>query len=231
MPGTTCLLLWGGACKGSDACKVLDRFGSFEQGGGIMPATTMPQPLHILALEAALLAGHKIDEDSDDFTLAKKNLRVPLWPEENGQKLSKAEKKKKRAIDRELCKNLEISGYPCQRQEKFMEELLGKELASRSTIRIGFDKHAKEGECEDPLPLFLYFSSSSKVKTAYCNSYQRNDMCQMDWEQVPNIVDRWAFFKASRLLGLAMDEKPSLLLTMYVPPHKSQFAGEEEYDY
>lgn len=56
-------------------------------------------------------------------------------------------------------------------RKKFMQELLGKELASMSKIRFGYDRNAKECECEDPLPLFINIASQSKVVTAYCSSY------------------------------------------------------------
>lgn len=231
MPGTTCLLIWGGALKGPDLDKVFDRFGKFESEGADAQLPPTAQPLQVSGFEAALLAGNSFDKDSDDLALAKTNLVIPDWtPEEDVKKLDKSEQKKRRSRDRELCKNLVISPYPDNRQKKFMEELLGKELASRTNLRFGFDSNAKEWECEDPLPLFLYFASRNKVSTAYCNSYNRNGMHQVDWESVPDAVDQWAFYKACRMLGITMNEKPSLILTMFVPPYNER-TGMDGYDY
>jgi hypothetical protein len=226
------MLLWGESLPFNEGTntgnKVFRVFAAHEQGFCIPPTI---QPLHVLAFEAALLAGNKIDEDSDDYTLAKQNLRVIPWNAQ-GKARSKAEKKKKRAIERDLLKSLEVSRYGASsRQEHFMQELLGTKLAAHAKIRFGFDHNAKEDECEDPLPLFMYFAARGKVETLSCSSYQRNDMHKMEWDDtVPDAVDRWAFLKATKLLGLDVSEKPSLILTMFVPPAKAAYGG-EVYDY
>lgn len=72
--GTSCVLLWGNKCTFADQESVIDRLGNLQNNGPIFP-TAVIQPLFVLAYEAALLAGHKIDESEDDAILLSRKRR------------------------------------------------------------------------------------------------------------------------------------------------------------
>lgn len=57
-------------------------------------------------------------------------------------------------------------------------------------------------------------------------------MRKVGWDAtVPSVVDCWSWFKATTLFGLDLDEKSSLIVTMFVPPARSHYGGDDVYDY
>jgi hypothetical protein len=178
-----------------------------------------------LAYEAALLAGHKIDDDSDDAVLARKKLisLVPGASANDGK-----EKKRKRRPEGmgKLRKGLKIYNSKGSVDMKgFMESILGTKLAEKTHMWFGIDPSFNEND--EPSPLFLF--DGLKMKKAYGPSYQRVSVDWMEWKDVPTALDRWAYFKMVRLLDLGINEKPRLMISMYVPPSKGAFG--DEYDY
>lgn len=217
--GTTCFLLWGDQCRYNVEERALECIETVENGGSVRVPI---QKLQVLAYEAALLAGHKIDDESDDAVLARKNL-LPIVIESTGEE----EKKRKRAKEwTKLRKKLKIHNHGRLDTKKVTRALLGTELADRTHFTFGIDPSFNE--LDEPSPLFLY--DEMKVKKAYGTSYQRNSVDWIEWKNVPNAIDRWAYFKIVRLLGLGLNEKPNLIISMFVPPHTSAVGG-EEYDY
>lgn len=228
--GTTCLLLWGGQCRYGDKAeqRVLAWLAAFLEKSSF-PATGAThthsiQPLHVLAYEAALLAGHKIDDESDDAVLARKKLLSLVSDEKDG-----GEKKRKRSRGlTKLRKNLKIEFGKASAvdMKPFVQAILGTKLADKTYMRLGIDPSFIEND--EPSPLFLY--DGYKIKKAYGTSYQRVSVDWMEWKDVPTTLDRWAYFKMVRMLDLGINEKPHLIISMFVPPSKSAFGG-EEFDY
>lgn len=231
--GTTCLLLWGGQCQqytDNGEQRVLEWIATVLGKGGAFPdgASAQVQPLFVLAYEAALLAGHKIDDDSEDGVLARKSLLSLVSDEKTGEE----KKKRKRPNNKEMKKlrrHLKIDNPSGVDMKAFVQTILGTNLADKTYMRFGIDPSFNEND--EPSPIFLY--DGYKIKKAYGTSYQRVSVDRMKWKDVPTALDRWAYFKMVRLLGLVgygMDEKPNLIISMYVPPSKNAFGG-AEYDY
>lgn len=226
--GTTCLLLWGGKVEHGDKIeqRVLEWIATIlgKKDGSFPPgASAQVQPLFVLAYEAALLAGHKIDDESDDA--ARKQL-LSLIPEEGEE-----EKKRKRSNNKvvtKLRKNIKIGKRSGVDMEAFVKTILGTALADKTYMRFGIDPNCIEND--EPSPLFLY--DGYKMKQTYGTSYQRVSVDMMEWKDVPTALDRWAYFKMVRLLGLegrCMSDMPRLITSMFVPPAKNSYG--DGYDY
>jgi len=153
----SCLLLWGSECKEADEEQLLERIGALEEGGCVPPTV---QSLFVLAYEAALLAGYKIDDGSDYATLARKNLLagyacifrnrdksegLKVWfsgatcscSDKNciGKWGTAGNKRKRDWMD--FRDQFEISSNPGNLQVRFLQQLLGAKLASRVTLCFG----------------------------------------------------------------------------------------------
>jgi len=192
------------------------------------------QPLYVLAFEAALLAGNKFDNDTDEAALAKKTL-VPLPKQENlscavegmresllcykgiscNCKSCRVNKRKRDDHERmtQSCFQIGINYGTHVIQSSFLECLLGKKLAFPVELRFGYDQTLCT-EC-DKAPINLYFAAKDRVKKLESISRDRGKVQAMDLDTVPTTLDLWAFSKVVCLLGLDCKEVPKLHVTLY----------------
>lgn len=232
MGGTGALFsIWGTELEKYDVCKLLRSFDANNKQ--LRPQI---QPLFVLAYEAALLAGHSMEDD--DTALAKNALvplpRCPCTATKNGEDKCRCDTcvAKKLECDDDnrtapcwkegaVLERLEMAFCPyefssntnyCKLQAALLREVLGKELAISAPLLVG-SCQGHEGPPGNQVAVFL-FLMNKVLRWGPTQQHHPGAIKVFDVEElakketVATQLESWAFYKAVILLGLNKGSRP-----------------------